>query len=138
MKYNDILYNMSKTGNKNNTKKNEKEIALLQEKLLRLIIEKIKVAISDKTNINDDFIEICFSSEIGCYTEDGFNEIKELLSKDSFHGFASEYCIVLVGTPSYLNSAFPEQYKLRWFYKNYSNNFDEQPTLDTDIARKKL
>ncbi len=100
MKYNRELYSISKIAKyTSNNKKNKKRIALLQNKLLKLMIEKIKNAKEYEDVLEDGFMKIRFFHDSGCYTEPGFDEITELLDSNNFHIFASEYCIYLNKEP---------------------------------------
>lgn len=139
MKYNRELYSISKiTKHTNNNINDEKRIALLQNRLLKLMVEKIKNAKDDENVLKDGFMKMEFFHESGYYTEPGFDEITELLNSNNFHIFAGEYCIYLNKEPSYLNSGyFPDCYELVWYYKDYFEKMSEEIAIQRKLKNNK-
>ena len=81
MKYNEELYDLSKSIEPTNTKKmSERDIALYQARLLKLIVEEVKFVKKHQAFIHDGCVRISFLKEPYCTAEpDYYKKINEEL-----------------------------------------------------------
>lgn len=140
MKYNEELYDLSKSIEPTNTKKmSERDIALYQARLLKLIVEEVKFVKKHQAFIHDGCVRISFLKEPYCTAEPGFIIVEELLKNGCFYDFASEYSLYLIDTPSSSvnGDRFPVYYELAWYYENYYKKINEELGMQRKLTNDK-
>ncbi len=128
MKYNEELYSMSKTAQREQLvqKRNKKEITAIQRRLLKYILNELRKKIYNPQSINDGYIEVIFFDRFFSKADPGYEEIKELINSNNFYSFASEYCIYLSEAEDRCDDFHTSYYKLVWDYQTYFNSMKKE------------
>ena len=117
MKYNDEIYNLSGNfyDNLNETKELDNTIVNKQNKLLKILLNKLKQELNNN-NSNDGIIRIKISSDYAKKEEEGYDLIVDLITENQFDSFARDYCIYVCKIFSNKKDNFIE---ILWDYKTY-------------------
>ncbi len=115
MEFNKDLYELSKM-NYAFSKKNglDEEILLKQKKLLKLMIDKLRV-----TRPNNNLIKISFKSSSFEGSDEGYTLIKELVQLNKFNTFFSEYFIYITKIDVANEVRRLSSFEITWDYLNY-------------------
>ena len=127
MKYNDDLFYLSTSAYNNIISSTNLDEVILEKQnlLLKLLIKKFEEQLKMQDNIGDGITKIRF--ENGLWRESvlweesqlGYKIIKELIYKDSFDSFASEYCMYLGDIKYEYDKLENAYYEVIWDYKSY-------------------
>ena len=115
MEFNKDLYELSKM-NYAFSKKNglDEEILLKQKRLLKLMIDKLRV-----TRPNNNLIKISFKSSSFEGADEGYTLIKELVQLNKFNTFFSEYFIYITKIDVANEVRRLSSFEITWDYLNY-------------------
>lgn len=115
MEFNKDLYGLSKM-NYAFSKKNglDEEILLKQKRLLKLMIDKLRV-----TRPNNNLIKISFKSSSFEGADEGYTLIKELVQLNKFNTFFSEYFIYITKIDVANEVRRLSSFEITWDYLNY-------------------
>ena len=115
MEFNRDLYEISKMNYAFSNKDSfDEEILIKQNKLLKLMIEKLKV-----TRPNNNLIKISFKSSSFEGTDEGYTLIKELMQLNKFNTFFSEYFIYVTKVEVANEVRRVSSFEITWDYLNY-------------------
>ncbi len=137
MMYDEELYNISKlVGVTSPDQKNEKETVEVQKRLFKYMIEKLKKEISNPKALKSGSVSIKFNQRFYCEPDPGYREIKKLIENNSFHSFASEYCIYITGVENRCNEWYSAYYELTWDYQTYFNSMKQEVVKKRKLNNK--
>ena len=115
MEFNRDLYEISKMNYAFSNKDSfDEEILIKQNKLLKLMIEKLKI-----TRPNNNLIKISFKSSSFEGADEGYTLIKELMQLNKFNTFFSEYFIYVTKVEVANEVRRVSSFEITWDYLNY-------------------
>lgn len=127
MQYNEELFNISldnysKISDEKITYE-KKDITKIKKELLMLIIAKLKKCLNSKTNPHNGILRIKFRSRYSGITDEGYNQILELIKIGQFDLFASEFCLYLGNIEYKKDKNIDAYFEIIWDYKTYFESF---------------
>ena len=124
MKYNDNIFSISsefftKT-DKKNTYTNDEQTRTLEKELLQILLNKFRTILTIKNQKYNGIIKLELTE-----SDNGYNQMKELVKLGKFDAFASQYCIYLGNTNSLTTRTEDAYYQIIWDYKTYYEQLRE-------------
>lgn len=123
MKYNDYLFNISSeyySRIENETVDNtDAKTVRLEKELLSILLKKFKEIINDGSIKKNGILKIKFRSRFWSTTDDGYEQIKELVNSGKFDSFANQYCLYLGNVETREDENTNSYYEIIWDYKTY-------------------
>lgn len=125
MQYNEDLFNICLENylKIHNTTFEENDTLKVKKELLKIIIVKLKNCLNSKTNFHNGILKIKFRSRYSGETDDGYNEILQLIKTGQFDSFASEFCLYLRNIEYRKNKNIDAYFEIIWDYKTYYESF---------------
>lgn len=140
MKYNDYLFNISSeyySKIDNETVDNtEEKTERLEKELLSILLKRFKESLNDSSIKKNGILKTKFKSRFWSTTDDGYNQIKELVKLGKFDSFANQYCLYLGNVETREDENTCSYFEIIWDYKTYFETLSMHE-IEKGIAFKK-